>query len=303
VEAVHLLEHRQHGDATFHIQAYHVVLTPGPYQQTVNLHWHSEAECIVVTKGRVCLQVGSRRHVLAEGGVALMSGGELHSMAAPDQGPSECKAIVFGLDLLEGPSGDRVQQTYLAPLASGKLRLPGVIPEHHPIRQELAVHLNAIARALEDQPTGYELRVKGGLYQLLAELVDARLLTEASPRRETDDRRAEILKAVLTYIDEHLGEKLRLADLARVANMSEGHFCRFFKEMTHRKPMQYVNERRVARAAELLKDPNRSITAIGMDLGYHDVSYFIKVFRSYKHCTPLAYRKAWLRRPAPRSTR
>ena len=153
---------------------------------------------------------------------------------------------------------------------------------------------------MEGRPLGYELAVKGCLYDVLARLFRAQLLVEDSPRRDMDDRRAETLKAVLTYIDGHLGEKLRLTDLARVANMSEGHFCRFFKEMTHRKPMQYVNERRVARAADLLKDPNRSITAIGMELGFHDVSYFIKVFRSYKHCTPLAYRKALLKR-TPRS--
>ncbi|MCL6489184.1 MAG: AraC family transcriptional regulator [Alicyclobacillus mali] len=297
MEAVHLLEHRQHGDASFHIQAYHVVLTPGPYQQTVNLHWHSEAEFIVVTRGSVCLQVGSQLHVLGDGGVALLSGGELHSMAAPGKGPSECKAIVFGLDLLESPSGDRVQQSYLAPLASGKLRLPGAIAQDHPIRPHLAARLCEIAEALEEQPVGYELTVKGCLYDVLAQLFRAKLLVEDSPRRELDDRRADTLKAVLTYIDAHLSDKLRLSDLAHVANMSEGHFCRFFKEMTHRKPMQYVNERRVARAADLLKDPNRSITAIGMDLGFHDVSYFIKVFRSYKHCTPLAYRKALLKKP------
>ncbi|SIS74784.1 AraC family transcriptional regulator [Alicyclobacillus vulcanalis] len=297
MEPTHLLEHRQHGDATFHIQAYHVVLTPGPFQQTVNLHWHSEAEFIVVTRGRVCLQTGSQRHLLAEGDVALLSGGELHSMTAPGNGPSECKAIVFGFDVLEGTGRDRVQQLYLAPIASGKLRLPGALDHGHPAREALAARLCEMAQALEEQPIGYELIVKSRLYDVLAQLIQANLLLETNAQHEIDDRRADALKAVLTYIDEHLGEKLRLADLARIANMSEGHFCRFFKEMTHRKPMQYVNERRVARAAELLKDPNRSVTAIGMDLGFHDVSYFIRVFRSYKHCTPLAYRKAQVKPP------
>ncbi|WP_206831279.1 helix-turn-helix domain-containing protein [Alicyclobacillus fructus] len=300
MEAVHLLEHRQHGDRTFHIQAYHVVLTPGPYQQTVNLHWHSETEFILVTRGSVCLQVGSHRHLLSEGGVAFLSGGELHSMAAAGTGPSECKAVVFGLDLLESPANDRVQQAYLSPLVAGKLRLPGAMQHAHPVREYLAMRVGEIAEALEQQPLGYELAVKAGLYDVFAQLFRAHLLVEASSGREIDHRRADTLKSVLTYIDSHLSDKLRLADLARVANMSEGHFCRFFKEMTHRKPMQYVNERRVARAADLLKDPNRSITAIGMELGFHDVSYFIKVFRSYKHCTPLAYRKALLTR-SPRS--
>ena len=138
MEAVHLLEHRQHGEATFHIQAYHVVLTRGPYQQTVNLHWHSESEFIVVTTGSVCLQVGSHRHLLQEGDVAFLSGGELHSMAAPDDKPSECKAIVFGLDLLESAGSDRVQQAYLAPLAARKLRFPGALPHDHPLRAALA---------------------------------------------------------------------------------------------------------------------------------------------------------------------
>ncbi|TDY50203.1 AraC-like DNA-binding protein [Alicyclobacillus sacchari] len=289
-----LFEMRTHGDTLFHLQVYDVVLTRGPYQQTVNLHWHAETEFVLVTEGTVRFRVGQQTFDAAAGQAVLVNGEELHSMIAPDGAPSVCKAIVFDLDFLSSCGYDRIQHQFIQPLIDKQQRFPSRIEGKSPWEQQIISHLHEIVHLCIERRSGYEVFIKACLYRVIGELITHDMLFGNGGTRYLDDERSTRLKKVLTYIDDHLGERLRLEDLAAQAHMSEGHFCRFFKEMTQQKPMQYINERRVNTAARLLKDPHRSITSIGLELGFHDVSYFIKVFRAYKHCTPLAYRRRLL---------
>ncbi|GLG01913.1 AraC family transcriptional regulator [Alicyclobacillus hesperidum subsp. aegles] len=297
-----LLEMRTHGDTMFHLQVYEVVLTRGPYQQTVNLHWHAETEFVLVTEGTVRFRVGHQTFDVPAGQAVLVNSEELHSMIAPNDAPSVCQAIVFDLELLCSCGYDRIQHQFIQPLIDKRRRFPTRMEVKWPFEQRIVEQLYEIVRLYGTKVTGYELFIKACLYQVIAELVTHDMLLGDCSSQHLDDERSARLKRVLTYIEDHLSERLRLEDLAAQAHMSEGHFCRFFKEMTQQKPMQYINERRVNLAARLLQDPQRSITSVAMELGFHDVSYFIKVFRAHKHCTPLAYRKRLLQHMSKDST-
>ena len=72
------------------------------------------------------------------------------------------------------------------------------------------------------------------------------------------------LKDVLTFIDEHYAEDIRLSDLAACANMNGNYFCRYFRELTHRTPLDYLNYYRVEAACEQLSYTNKTITEIAL---------------------------------------
>ncbi|MNO04942.1 Regulatory protein SoxS [compost metagenome] len=73
--------------------------------------------------------------------------------------------------------------------------------------------------------------------------------------------------------------------------MSEGQFCRFFKSMTRQTPMDYVNSYRIRQAAEMLRVEDRKISDIALEVGFDNISYFIRVFRKMMKCSPSAFRK------------
>jgi AraC-like DNA-binding protein len=75
--------------------------------------------------------------------------------------------------------------------------------------------------------------------------------------------------------------------------MSEGQFNRFFKAMTRTTPIEYLNAYRIKRAGEYLAMSDKKISAIAMDVGFDNLSYFIKVFRQTMKCTPSEYRKEY----------
>ena len=98
-------------------------------------------------------------------------------------------------------------------------------------------------------------------------------------------------RAVVGYIEEHLGEQISLGTLAQLARLSQHHFCRAFKQSFGVPPHHYHVQRRVEQAKLLLADRSISITDIGFTLGYSQTSSFSVAFRKNTGWTPSEYRK------------
>ena len=88
------------------------------------------------------------------------------------------------------------------------------------------------------------------------------------------------INRVLDYIDNNIGQPLRLDDLARVANFSPYHFHRIFSAHVGETINSWVQRRRAEMAASaLLHSPAASITAVALDYGYSGPDAFARSFR------------------------
>ena len=86
-------------------------------------------------------------------------------------------------------------------------------------------------------------------------------------------------------LEKHLNE------MAEAAQMSPKYFCYFFKEMTSKTPVEYLNGYRIEKAAKKLLNTNDSVTDIAYSCGFNDLSYFIKTFKIQKGMSPAKLRK------------
>ena len=114
------------------------------------------------------------------------------------------------------------------------------------------------------------------------------------PLPETDLKTTEhgraILKA-LRYMDKHLDGGISLADVARAAGMSKYHFCRRFKASTGVYFREYLTQRRIAKAKELLQDTGRTVTDIFREVGFKDMTHFGRVFKKLEGKLPSEFRR------------
>ncbi len=99
----------------------------------------------------------------------------------------------------------------------------------------------------------------------------------------------QVLSA-LEYINEHLNQDIKLADLAQVLGMSQFHFSRLFKQSIGMAPYQYLLQQRIERAKQLLQQTEQSIIDIALDCGFNSHSHLSKQFRQLTGVTPKAYR-------------
>lgn len=97
---------------------------------------------------------------------------------------------------------------------------------------------------------------------------------------------------VTQYIEDHLAEDMSLLTLARVAEMSVHHFKEAFKAKKGQPPHQYLNERRVIHAKEMLSGTDMPIVQIALAVGFSGQSHLTMNFRKLTKTTPLQYRLA-----------
>ncbi|MTH45985.1 AraC family transcriptional regulator [Intestinirhabdus alba] len=100
------------------------------------------------------------------------------------------------------------------------------------------------------------------------------------------------LRNVLAYIEAHLSESLTLGDLAHEAALSEFHFARMFRQSMKMAPHQYVMQRRMALARELVLHTRRALTDIALACGFSSPSHFSNRFKQATGKTPSQLRAA-----------
>lgn len=98
------------------------------------------------------------------------------------------------------------------------------------------------------------------------------------------------LKCVKEYIEDHIQEKISVGDLANLVHINEQHLMRIFKRETGQSVVEYITERRIIIASNLLKDTNYTINFIADCVGCENYSYFTKLFKRFTGFTPREYR-------------
>jgi AraC family transcriptional regulator len=100
------------------------------------------------------------------------------------------------------------------------------------------------------------------------------------------------LRRVRNLMITHLDDEFSLIRLAREADMSEFHFSRAFKRTAGLTPSQYFIRLRLEKARRLLRETNRSVIEIGLDVGYTSPSHFARIFRREVGISPSEYRRS-----------
>jgi AraC family transcriptional regulator len=125
---------------------------------------------------------------------------------------------------------------------------------------------------------------------LMAHLLQANPSVRSATTR-TPKHARHPMRDVVDYIEAHLGTTLRIAQLADVAGLEPHRFRRIFKEATGLPPHQFVTQRRLERAARLLRaSGGPPIADIAVDVGFSSQSHLTTAFGRAYGMTPSAYR-------------
>ena len=113
-------------------------------------------------------------------------------------------------------------------------------------------------------------------------------------RSQNETAVPEMKREIDRYIQTHLSEKLTLNDAAEYMHYSPCHFSRKFKLLTGCSFTAYMMDMRIETAKKLLKETERSISAIAAATGFENAHYFSYVFKQKERATPSAYRRSIL---------
>jgi AraC-like DNA-binding protein len=225
-----------------------------------------------VRKGSFGYQSRGRTHELVAGSLLIGRPGEEFVCTHDHVCGDECLSFFLAPDLIE-TIGDR-RETWEVGAA--------------PPLAELMV-LGELAQAAADGRSDVGLDEAG---QLLAhrfvEVVSGRARKPVTVTAR--DRRRAVETAL--WIDAHSHEEIELEDAAAQAGVSAFHFLRAFSAVLGVTPHQYLLRSRLRHAARLLADEERSVTDIAYDVGFADLSNFVRTFHRAAGVSPLKFRQA-----------
>jgi len=108
--------------------------------------------------------------------------------------------------------------------------------------------------------------------------------------KPVDARRDRSLRSALDYIHQHFTEDLTVKRVARVAGFNSSYFSTLFKERERVSFGGYVQRMRLARAQELLRTTDLSVTRVAELSGYRSLPYFCRAFQRALGTSPSDYR-------------
>ncbi len=98
----------------------------------------------------------------------------------------------------------------------------------------------------------------------------------------------------MDYINKNFDKSIKLNEVAKLCNMTEAAFSRFFKAKTGMTFIDCLNEIRLGNASRMLIDTSQSIAEIAYHCGFNNISNFNRIFKKKKSCTPKDFRESYL---------
>ncbi len=272
-------EQKMHGTFDFPFEIYSVDKNHPFYYSTH--HWHPETELIRVLSGEITVNVGTNSYNVQEGEMLFIGGGMLH-IIEPKHNNDKYECLDFNLEFLSATSD----------LCKKYFNSQTMVQTHFTREDSEIINIAGYAfDAMIKKPKGYQLIVVGAVGIMLGKIVEYNKYTKTVAISSSMRKRLNAFEKVISYIDENYAHEISLEDLADVADMNPNYFCRFFKNMTGKTPVDYLNYFRVEKACIELVEGTQTIAEIADKCGYNDCGYFIKVFKRYKGVTPSKFTK------------
>jgi AraC-like DNA-binding protein/mannose-6-phosphate isomerase-like protein (cupin superfamily) len=257
---------------------------PGPLFES---HWHEQFQILYFEQGEALLHCNSHSYEVQSENLVIINSNEIH------YGETLCQHLVYyvvkvDLNFLLSSHVDFCQTKYINPLLQGRIRFQNHITQD----ERLTKQVLEIVNEYNQQEAGCELAVKAHIYNIVVLLLrhyQQDLSHNSGHKRQK--KNLHQLRTVLEYVEQHYSENIRLNYLASLANMSDQHFCRIFKSITGKRPVDYINYLRINKAVTLLSTSTYNISEVALAVGFDDSNYFSRLFKKYQKTSPSAIRK------------
>ncbi len=244
------------------------------------IHYHDELEFLYVYEGEFGCTVYDKEYVGKKGDVIFINSRVPHFTRRITQAR---------IGLVQFKESDFVD-TEITKIIKYSMRFQSQV--YSPIRvfssPELAEALALILSEVQKKENSYEIFVRSGVYRTLGFLYRSGVLSDSE--RIYNTREVQKILPILSFINTSYAENLSLDSVSAKLGFDQSYFCRIFKNATGATFTEYLNFVRICKAEKLLLKTRDSILEISEAVGFSSVSYFNRIFKKYRNCSPRTYR-------------
>ena len=163
----------------------------------------------------------------------------------------------------------------------------GITPQnpilHISLYNELYSIMEKIYNISKDLSLSSKFSVTGLIYEFFSVL---------SQNTNIGTDNISFVKTALKIIDYNYSSPITIEQISKRVSLNPSYFSRIFTEQVGMSPKQYLLNKRLTRAKELLKETNASVFEIANSVGYDDQLYFSRIFKKHIGISPTEYKNA-----------
>ena len=243
-------------------------------------HWHSAVEIILVLEGTVTYIVRDTVYEVRKGEVLIVPPESLHELSMGEDSRRYLYLFepepIQNMRDINGLSEHFQRPFHLRDGSDAHVRIRELLLKIQGVYEKREQMWNALCYS-------YFLRI----YTVLGQRYLSGVRSRTRIERSVD---SEVVNAAMTYINSHYMEDLSLEDVSGFAGFSRYYFSRSFKKHTGRSFKDYLIQKRLQVAMDLLIQTNMQMKDVAQESGFGSVATFNRVFRENKGCTPTQYR-------------
>lgn len=248
-------------------------------------HAHEEIQINYLKKGTVIFEVEDDTILLQAGQAMFLNADVMHKVLEKDQAEFE----MIGLNI--------APKALFAAMKDGKKSTFGnSVPNYIVLRPEKYMEKVIIDQTLtlykvgEEKEPGFETAMLGKLYILFGQGME--FLHKSSFESKWENRQSEAMHRMLAYIHENYNQNVNIQDVAAAGYVSRSQCYMIFRRFMDKTPIEYLNNYKISKSMELMKDSSLNLTEISSMCGFSSPSYFSETFVKIMQCTPSKYRKS-----------
>ena len=247
-------------------------------------HYHPEIELVYVNGGSGKRQIGSHVSYYTNGELILIGGNLPHCGLTDSLTGNSSETVIqmkpnfLGSDFFNIPEMKKIQALFKA--AKSGITFSSAIKKR--IGEKIEI--------LEYQTDFQRLLAILNILNELAVSKDMKLLNAEGFSLQTDVKDNDRINLVFNHVKNNFKEEITLDQIAGMVSMTIPSFCRYFKKITNKTFISFVNEYRLVHASKLLAEKPLSITEVCFECGFNNFSHFNKSFKTFTGQNPSEYR-------------
>jgi AraC-like DNA-binding protein len=266
-------------------------LLPPHFNMGKKFHWHDCLEISYIKSGKGRYYIEDEIYEMGPGNIIIINNIEPHYIEVYEEEMNQ-PVVIFDPSLICSDGASSLDNDYLKPFFERGTDFSNKLDINNPISYEIMTHLNAIEKEFSEKPEGYQLMIKARLLMILTYLLryfrDGSKLDSCYYNKRQNLLR---LEEVIKYINEGFANEMTLNDAASRIHVTPQYFSTFFKKVTGKTFIGYLNNVRIIHAIKLLRETDNKITHIAMECGFNNTTNFNNMFKKAMGKTPSQVRR------------
>lgn len=245
-------------------------------------HWHRELELVFVCEGEIRIGINHEIKIMKKGDLCIIDSSDIHFYDSKDL-HSYIIIVIFNPAFIGFRAAGLSHQHFLNPYIEHSF-LKSIEPGFPEKIRDLFI---SITREYDNESPYYDMYIKSNLLALWT-LFHRHFPTIPANIDKRPDHLPYVkaIKASISFLENNYSNPVTLESLSGHVNLSPFYFSRLFKKISGMNFKEYLDNLRVEKAENMIKDRSGTISQIALDCGFNSIRTFNRVFKAVKGYPP-----------------